>query len=299
MQIEQYILSLLSVNQCVVVPGLGAFVKKTKGSKVVPDQEQFLSPSVHIVFNVKLKEEDGLLTHYMANKEGMAFHVAQSQMKQFVSSLKASLASGEVVMLPGIGFLSQQESRIHFVAQKHQDKSIFSETYGMPSLPLASFSYPAVQESHSSTPSGFTMKDWWKYAAVLLFLINFTLILGIIQPVLKQSIQRASMHVFSMNSEKGVYEPRKAFDLNSSVENIRSVDSFSETSYKLVVGCFKEEENAQNMLYAKEYQNFSSFYIYHDDLFKVCIFTSSDKEEVVKIREYVKSTYGISSWVLQ
>jgi nucleoid DNA-binding protein len=59
MTIFKDIVDLLHNNDCVILPGFGAFVLKKKSATVVGNE--FIPPSKKVSFNSMLKENDGLL----------------------------------------------------------------------------------------------------------------------------------------------------------------------------------------------------------------------------------------------
>ena len=60
MSIFKHIVDLLYNNDCVILPGFGAFVLKNKSAFRKGDE--FFPPSKYVSFNSMLKENDGLLT---------------------------------------------------------------------------------------------------------------------------------------------------------------------------------------------------------------------------------------------
>ena len=123
--IAEAISDLLYVRDIVVVPGLGAFVKKPVSAEVNPVANYFATPSCQIEFDAKRREDNDLVISYMAEKNQIPEDEARRLLVMFVSDCFNSLKSGKKVMLNQIGTLSldwaedivfQQESGVNYNA---------------------------------------------------------------------------------------------------------------------------------------------------------------------------------------
>lgn len=92
--IETYIRQLLEHYNKVVIPGLGAFVKK-EGDKNA------------LLFNELFRFNDGMLVQYIAEVENISNAQSLKKIKDFVGSLKKILSSGKQFTFPGIGSLAR------------------------------------------------------------------------------------------------------------------------------------------------------------------------------------------------
>ena len=104
--IAEAISDLLFVRDTVVVPGLGAFVKKPVSAKVNPVANYFAMPSSEIVFDANLREDNELVVNYMSEKNDLPKEEAQKLLSMFVSDCFNSLKQGKKVVLNQIGTLS-------------------------------------------------------------------------------------------------------------------------------------------------------------------------------------------------
>ena len=103
--IVEAISDLLYVRETVVVPGLGAFVKKPVSAKVNPVANYFAMPSSEIVFDANLREDNDLVVNYIVEKFEVSKDEARRQLALFVSDCFNSLKQGERVLLNQIGTL--------------------------------------------------------------------------------------------------------------------------------------------------------------------------------------------------
>lgn len=139
--IAEAISDLLFVRDTVVVPGLGAFVKKPISAKVNPVANYFAMPSSEIVFDANLREDNELVVNYMSEKNDIPKEEAQKLLSMFVSDCFNSLKQGKKVVLNNIGTLSYDwASDLVF----EQDKSV---NYNADSFGLCDFTPEPVLRS--------------------------------------------------------------------------------------------------------------------------------------------------------
>ena len=103
--VVEAISELLFVRDTVVVPGLGAFVKKPVSAKVNPVANYFAMPSSEISFDANLREDNDLVVNYIAEKNNVPKDEARRLMAMFVSDCFSTLKQGKKVPLKQIGTL--------------------------------------------------------------------------------------------------------------------------------------------------------------------------------------------------
>lgn len=104
--IAEAISDLLYVRDTVVVPGLGAFVKKPVSAKVNPVANHFAMPSSILSFDANLREDNDLVVNYLSEKNDIPVDEARRVLVMFVSDSFNSMKEGKKVALKGIGVLS-------------------------------------------------------------------------------------------------------------------------------------------------------------------------------------------------
>jgi len=103
--IAEAISDLLFVRDTVVVPGLGAFVKKPTSAKVNPVANHFAMPGSSIGFDPNLREDNELVVNYMAEQSDIPKDEARKLLAMFVSDCFNSLKGGKKLPLKNIGVL--------------------------------------------------------------------------------------------------------------------------------------------------------------------------------------------------
>ena len=141
--IAEAISDLLFVRDTVVVPGLGAFVKKPLSAKVNPVANYFTTPNCDIIFDANLREDNDLIVNYISDKDRVSKNEAKTQLVLFVSDCFNNLKQGKKYVLEHIGTL-------HFDYDKNlvfeQDKSV---NYHADAFGLCDFSPQPVIQSKS------------------------------------------------------------------------------------------------------------------------------------------------------
>lgn len=108
-ELVRHIEILLSDNDCVVVPQIGAFVTRNVPAKYIEEENLFLPPIRTVGFNEQLKADDGLLTaSYVAAYECPEAE-ARRMLGEQVRDLQQELWESGVYDLGSIGVLSLDE----------------------------------------------------------------------------------------------------------------------------------------------------------------------------------------------
>ncbi len=133
MKIGKYISELLFENDFVILPDLGEFSTKYIPAKFIPELKKVESPSKVITFNEKNKSGGGLLTEYIARKEGIGSQQAKEFVNNFVVEMQNSLRSGKKVELENVGVFSMDEDG-SLVFEPDTSINYLSDSMGMTSV---------------------------------------------------------------------------------------------------------------------------------------------------------------------
>jgi nucleoid DNA-binding protein len=132
---ENYLRDLLYSYDCVTIPGLGGFIMHSR--QAWPDREnnRIYPPARYPSFNSLLSHDDGMLISAIARTEQVSYQEAGIFVRDFVSNCKNTLASGEKVILDGIGeFSSNPEGAIQFRHMTHSN--FLAASFGLEPLNL-------------------------------------------------------------------------------------------------------------------------------------------------------------------
>lgn len=139
--IVEAVSDLLFVRDTVVVPGLGAFIKKPLSAKVNTETHSFSKPSSVIEFDANLREDNELVARYLSEKNEISETEARKKLVMFVSDSFNILKAKEKVVLKGIGILSFDEAN-NLVFEPCETTNYNSDAFG-----LSDFTMPYVRHT--------------------------------------------------------------------------------------------------------------------------------------------------------
>jgi hypothetical protein len=108
--ITRHIADLLYHHECVIVPGLGGFLKAYNPAHIHHATNEFRPPSGTVAFNAGLSGNDGQLANYIATVENISYREALYEIKVWVEKCYNSLKKGDKVVLESIGELFENTS---------------------------------------------------------------------------------------------------------------------------------------------------------------------------------------------
>lgn len=109
--IIEHIEYLLACNDCVVVPGWGAFIANCNQATYDESREVLSHPSRGVGFNPGLTHNDGLLAHSLMRREHLDYDQAMRFIADSVTSFRQQLAMGSEVSMGRLGYMRGSEER--------------------------------------------------------------------------------------------------------------------------------------------------------------------------------------------
>lgn len=108
--ITKHIADLLYHQECVIVPGLGGFIKAYRPAQILHTTHEFRPPYGTVAFNAGLSGNDGQLANYVASVENISYREALYEIKLWVEKSLDSIKKEDTVVLEGIGDLFENIS---------------------------------------------------------------------------------------------------------------------------------------------------------------------------------------------
>ena len=128
---------LLRRNDCVVVPGFGAFVVQTRAAGIDEAGEMLLPPSRMLSFNGAIDHNDGMLASSIMRKESVSYDKAVDVLASEVKSLKNQLVADKELMFGKLGmFRLSEEGQMVFEPSATFDLCRLPY-YGLPAVSLS------------------------------------------------------------------------------------------------------------------------------------------------------------------
>ena len=325
MDIRICIADLLSLHDCVIIPGFGGFIGNYTPARIDPVHHTFQPPAKKLLFNVNLKQNDGLLANAVAALLETSYSGACKIIDDFSEECRIILKTDKIVVLPQIGrLISGKEGIIQF--EQDQNANLLADAFGL--IPFIS---PPVMRNSSSlghalknsnrkiqrTGKKFVFPRALKWAAVIALPVGVAAIIGVTQydKLSANFANKAGMvtSVFTKFSAASLVEkktvpvivplqktqpatqPVAEAPSTTSVPAIRHDDQFA-----VIVGAFRMQDNAEKLIAELQEKGIeaSIFDQSKSGLFRVTIGTSSDHAEAKHLLALAKSTDFGGAWIL-
>jgi len=317
MLLTRYIQELLYQYECVTIPHFGAFLTRPLMAKV-SDGGNFYPPRKEVTFNQLLKTNDGILAHYVAQKEGLTYENALRLIEKEVSSWKKRLKT-QTLRFPGVGeILLNFDKKITFIpwGKVNFDTSSFGLTHFKRKLSNNTIIQPKISSLMKNnnddlmfTPEKEKTKKspMLRYAAI--GIIGIALLASSYyfgdQYVTEQRLvaqQKAQQQI-----EKNVQEA--AFDLGTLSEIEVSVVSkpvqeatpLDENYYSVIAGSFRSIENAEKKVETLNEEGYTAALAQSspDGLYRAAYGRFTSKKEAINLLYYIKYTLKEDAWYLE
>lgn len=111
----QHIEYLLLRHDCVIVPGLGAFISTIQPARIDMENHRILPPARSVMFNQAVTVDDGLLANSYARRFNISFEEGRQLIVRDVKSLKDTIISDGAAICGRLGKLYLgEESKLTF-----------------------------------------------------------------------------------------------------------------------------------------------------------------------------------------
>lgn len=121
--ISLHIEYLLLRHDCVILPGIGAFINIYQASFFDKNSGHIIPPSREIRFNPALRSDDGMLANSIARKMSISYREGSEILSRTVTDLGQSLLSDQEVTIGRLGIIRrEQEGNIRFYPFKSVEK---------------------------------------------------------------------------------------------------------------------------------------------------------------------------------
>jgi hypothetical protein len=260
--ITAFIRELLFGHDCVIVPGFGGFIGNYTPARIDKSSATFYPPVKQISFNRNLNHNDGLLVGRISAGSDINYGDARDIVDQFVADLRKKLEKGERVVFDKIGaFVNNEEGNVQF--EPDRDVNYHLDSYGLEPfqcIPLEGYDVRKRILSHTGkdpVKQTSMRKILWR-AAVIIPLLALIVIVPLKTDLFRARIETSNMNPlvaaeFEHNKiavDEGVIaEAARVAENSISAPAEKTVPEVSispaeTTTYFLITGSFKSEENA-------------------------------------------------------
>lgn len=133
--VQNHIKELLFEQDCVVIPDFGGFITNFDAAKIDLSNQTLLPPRKWLAFNGLLKNDDGLLSNYIAHNEGISREDAVQRIRVFVEDAKKIIRYDQKYHIEEVGTFSQnEEGKIQF--HPTEFSNFYAESFGLEAVRL-------------------------------------------------------------------------------------------------------------------------------------------------------------------
>ncbi len=302
MNLSNYISDLLYRYECVILPGLGAFLTQNKPAYIDTETHTFFPPSKTLSFNRHLQTNDGLLANHIAKTESIPYEAALIRLRAEVKTLKSNLEKGETISIPNIGSLkTTKNNSLEFTPES--SSNFLTEAFGLSSF-VSSKVKRELQNKKAEQPTLlFTRQKrnipYLKYAAIGLLAIGLSSMGG----VYLYNTQVNQHNIVEKQKANSLVESQiqqATFVMNTPLPSL-SVEVKKPTgNFHLIAGAFRLEENAFSKIEQLKEKGYPARTIGPNryGLHQVVYASYENKEEALKSLRNVKLQDNQDAWLL-
>lgn len=306
----EHIEYLMLSNDCVVVPGFGAFIAQYTSSHNCEQNSTFTSPKRSISFNASINHNDGLLANSIAKKASIPYAEALKQIEKSTTICRQALSDGSEVPFGRLGFfISNGEGHIEFIPFHHELAN--DDFFG-----LQSFSFPTlaernaqvtteetVSETYSESEINIGRRNWFSHKAVqiaasIVMLVCLTFALSTPIIVDKPTHQLATLNVPTPTMPK--HKVVKAEEI-SQQKQVKAVSEKKETNsngrYAIIICSLKKQSQVDQ--YFQENKDINPANVIKKNGYYMIYFNRGDNyQELVKEAKQMPKPYT-EFWITQ
>ncbi|MDB4268835.1 SPOR domain-containing protein [Flavobacteriaceae bacterium] len=317
MLLTRYIQELLYQYECVTIPHFGAFLTRPLMAKV-SDGGDFYPPRKEVTFNQLLKTNDGILAHYVAQKEGLTYENALRLIEKEVSSWKKRLKT-QTLRFPGVGeILLNFDKKITFIpwGKVNFDTSSFGLTHFKRKLSNNTIIQPKISSLMKNnnddlmfTPEKEKTKKspMLRYAAI--GIIGIALLASSYyfgdQYVTEQRLvaQQKAQQQIEKNVQEATFDLGTLSEIEVSVVSkpVQEATPLDENYYSVIAGSFRSIENAEKKVETLNEEGYTAALAQSspDGLYRAAYGRFTSKKEAINLLYYIKYTLKEDAWYLE
>ncbi|MDY3749502.1 MAG: hypothetical protein SO068_07240 [Sodaliphilus sp.] len=306
----EHIEYLMLSNDCVVVPGFGAFIAQYTSSNNCAQNSTFTSPKRSISFNASINHNDGLLANSIAKKASIPYAEALKQIEKSTTICRQALSDGSEVPFGRLGFfISNAEGHIEFIPFHHELAN--DDFFG-----LQSFSFPTlaernaqvateetVSETYSEPEINIDRRNWFSHKAVqiaasIVMLVCLTFALSTPIIVDKPTHQLATLNVPTPTMPKHKVVKTEEISLQKQVEAAsEKKEANSNGRYAIIICSLKKQ--SQVAQYFQENKDINPANVIKKNGYYMIYFNRGDNyQELVKEAKQMPKPYT-EFWITQ
>ncbi len=264
MNIAGYIKDLILLNECVILPGVGAFISRYRPANIDPDKKIFTPPSKEIRFREDLKKDNGLLINHISRKNNISNLRAGKLVEDFINEINRLLDRGEKAELEGIGVFKKDAGSGKIIFSTLSDENYLVDSFGLPDLEISELQKAGVSDDlEFQIPPIKTIRrkrtGFWVAASIIILILLLIFIIPYTEPGQLKNLSfdylfgGRSDSTGSGREEKIVFGKRKLIEQDSVTKEIEEVIDIT-TKKEVALAYTEPEESPEEDYKSPDYQ---------------------------------------------
>ena len=333
--VVKYIPELLYRHDCVIIPGFGGFIGNYSPAMINTVYHTFYPPFKSLLFNIHLKQNDGLLASCISQAEQIPYEHAMELIRMMLEDWNRELENEQELVIEKVGKIVKESDGIF---QFEQDPSVnyLPDAFGLTTLVSPAIRRPGMQDKlekklnrYIHAPSGRSRKltRTLKWAAMIALPVGLAMYLSLTNmdqirsfhenytgflfsnsvPVVKKTVESPKTLI---PSEKTVNPKQKIAAVQTlpgvqvtpvvKTETKEISDPSAKKPFAIIVGAFRFRENADNLVIKLKQEGYDAgiFDTTITGLFRVSVGTFVSRDKAIGQLASVRSTKYSSAWLL-
>jgi len=247
---------LLSVRDCVIIPGFGAFIAFRRDAYIDEESWEVIPPMREICFNASITNNDGLLASSISRRNKISYEAAVIEMNRMRDMLRGSLEADGEVSIGNVGVLTTDSGRTSFTPYRSPQAAAMRLGLNIVRLPSA----PAEKTVRLSIQNDMPKSQYYhlrisrravRVAAMIAIVIlsGLSLILPY-SSVPERVPAKASVIPVEIPVKKSRFKEagKKAIPADTVKKTSDTVGTAKEKKYHLIVATFHSQRDADTFI---------------------------------------------------
>lgn len=319
MELAGYIKTLLYNHEQVIIPGIGALITHYRGAEINTSEHTITPPSKYVTFDRNITTPGQIMIDFVASQKMIGQSEAKNFVDEQVKSFKNRLASGETILLEGIGYFSQENNIIRF--DREQEANFLTDSYGLSKVDYNPVEYDLTPKQNPDLTLPPKKRNY-TYAIVtisLLLLIGVGIAVYLNYPDIVNKIRKAPDKHIAINpaiQEEDTLTDKIVQDsIASTIENYFDSTTNKKRAlaiptermslpekmhYYLIAGSFKTYEKADVLAKQLKKEGYTPEVIqFEEEKYRISLGEFTDKAKAEAELEKIKAKKGENAvWLL-
>lgn len=287
-ELSKYILDLLYLHNCVIIPNLGGFVGRYTSANIDELKGIIKPPAKNIVFNNNLLKNDGLLIHYIAQSKKLSYRASKQWLDNNVSDIKHTLITDGLVIIPFLGaFYLDKNEQIQFKVDVN--KNLNGHSFGLNTLQLPIAKDQLQIVSHQNLQPMHSKKTLLKVAAILGPILLIAALIPFKNQIFKDNTQNAGLQPeLSINKSANKKDTSVKEISTQKKQALFYSEQEKKYEYHLIVGSYKSKDNAQIIVNKLTKDGEDAYIVNQNGKYRVSIQKFEDRYKALKKLDFLR-----------